>query len=155
MYSEDFFLPATRQALAVRLRRLTPGSRRRWGRMSAHDTVCHLCDAFRVALGEIATPDASTPVHRTVVRWVAFHTAFPWPKGAPTVAELDRSRGGGTPAAEFAADVRELESLMERFGALGDAIAGMRHPLFGPMSRLEWSRWASRHTDHHLRQFGL
>jgi hypothetical protein len=29
------------------------------------------------------------------------------------------------------------------------------HGLFGTMSLRDWQRWAYRHTDHHLRQFGL
>ena len=28
------------------------------------------------------------------------------------------------------------------------------HGLFGVMSRRDWQRWAYRHTNHHLRQFG-
>ena len=29
------------------------------------------------------------------------------------------------------------------------------HGAFGPMSAEDWYRWLVRHTDHHLRQFGL
>jgi hypothetical protein len=29
------------------------------------------------------------------------------------------------------------------------------HGLFGVMTLRGWQRWAYRHTDHHLRQFGL
>jgi len=29
------------------------------------------------------------------------------------------------------------------------------HPIFGPMSRPAWLRWAYLHADHHLRQFGV
>jgi hypothetical protein len=46
---------------------------------------------------------------------------------------------------------------------LGDAAAmvvGTRPrkeplPYFGTMSSRDWQRWAYRHTNHHLRQFGL
>ncbi len=31
----------------------------------------------------------------------------------------------------------------------------MRHPVFGLMTRAQWGRWAYRHMDHHLRQFGV
>jgi hypothetical protein len=30
---------------------------------------------------------------------------------------------------------------------------GQQHPIFGPMSRSAWLRWAYLHMDHHLRQF--
>jgi hypothetical protein len=29
------------------------------------------------------------------------------------------------------------------------------HGFFGTMSVTDWQRWAYKHTDHHLRQFGL
>ena len=29
------------------------------------------------------------------------------------------------------------------------------HGFFGIMSLADWHRWAYKHTDHHLRQFGL
>ena len=38
-----------------RLNTLQPDCVARWGRMSSHQAVCHLSDAFRVALGERTT----------------------------------------------------------------------------------------------------
>ena len=29
------------------------------------------------------------------------------------------------------------------------------HGIFGPMSPRDWHRWAWKHTDYHLRQFGV
>ena len=29
------------------------------------------------------------------------------------------------------------------------------HGFFGTMSVADWQRWAYKHTDHHLRQFGV
>jgi hypothetical protein len=29
------------------------------------------------------------------------------------------------------------------------------HGMLGIMSRRDWQRWAYKHTDYHLRQFGL
>jgi hypothetical protein len=29
------------------------------------------------------------------------------------------------------------------------------HAVFGAMTATDWYRWAYRHTDHHLRQFGV
>jgi hypothetical protein len=54
---------------------------------------------------------------------------------------------------DFARDVAELGSLLDRFAA-ADPAALHPHPVFGRLSRGEWGRWAWRHTDHHLRQFG-
>ena len=41
-----------RDALLARLRVLRPDSPRHWGRMTPHQMVCHLTDAFRMAYSE-------------------------------------------------------------------------------------------------------
>ena len=38
--------------------------------------------------------------------------------------------------------------------ATGDSLEPA-HGLLGSMSTRDWQRWAYRHTDYHLRQFGL
>ena len=44
--------PTARAAILRRIEALTPESERGWGRMTAHQMVCHLSDACRAALGE-------------------------------------------------------------------------------------------------------
>jgi len=46
-----------------------------------------------------------------------------------------------------------LEALSVQFTAEVNTIEGRWHPIFGPMSRSDWLRWAYLHMDHHLRQF--
>jgi hypothetical protein len=150
----SFFVVQDRTALVARLRALKPDSVRRWGSMTPNQMVCHLSDAFRGALGERPIPARGRLVHRTLIRWVAFNTPLPWPRGTPTVAEFDQKRGGTRPVG-FERDRAELVAAIARFGAAGDRIDGAVHPLFGRMARREWDVWAWRHTDHHLRQFGL
>jgi hypothetical protein len=36
-----------------------------------------------------------------------------------------------------------------------DASLEPAHGFFGTMSTRDWQRWAWKHTEHHLRQFGL
>jgi hypothetical protein len=135
-----------------RLGELRPDSVRRWGRMSAHQMMCHLTDGFRMATGEKrvnATPSLS---QRTLIKWIALHLPLPWPAGIMTVSEIDQEVGGTSPA-DFAADLAELEARVAQFAACRGGWPA--HPIFGRMSDAEWLRWGWRHTDHHLRQFGL
>ena len=44
--------PRDTAELLQRVRALRPDSVRRWGRMSVHQMVCHLCDGFRMGMGE-------------------------------------------------------------------------------------------------------
>ena len=138
-----------------RLQNLRLDSPRRWGRMTAHQTVCHLADANRVALGQMSVSMYTPWWSRTLVKWVALRVPLPWPSGIPTRPELDQASGAGTRPAEFAGDVAELVALVERMTEPGAVEEGHAHSFFGKLSRAEWLRWGYLHMDHHLRQFGM
>jgi len=137
-----------------RLRHLQPESKARWGRMNAHQMVCHLSDSFGLAMGLKSASEDISFLNRTVARWVALHTAMPWPKGVPTRPEMDQFRGG-TPPADFDRDTEVLARAMQRFAGTPRSYSFARHPIFGELTEWEWMRWGYRHADHHLRQFGL
>lgn len=142
----------TRSAILARLDALGPDTPGRWGRMNAHQMICHLNDMLRFALGERDGPAAGGWLHHTVLRWYALTMPFRWPHGFPTARQFDQERGG-TPPKEFQADRAELVETIHRFTAPDATL--LHHPLFGPLSRAEWGRWGFRHCDHHLRQFGV
>jgi len=138
-----------------RLRALRRDSERRWGRMSAHQMVCHLSDGYRLLTGDRTTELAATPLPRLMMRWIALYAPVRWPADIPTTPDLDQNAGGTRPS-DFDADVAELERLLrevaiDRRGRL----TGHLHPIFGRMSESAWLRWAYLHADHHLRQFGM
>ena len=54
----------------------------------------------------------------------------------------------------LAADLAELETLMDLMTTRARGFEWPAHPIFGRMSRGAWLRWAYLHMDHHLRQFG-
>jgi len=114
--------------------------------------VCHLSDSFRVAMGHKAVSDAGGPLGRTVVKWIAVYLPLPWPAGILTSPEIDQEHGGTRPV-DFAADLAQLEALIELFTAETTRFDRSAHPVFGPMSDAAWLRWGYRHVDHHLRQF--
>lgn len=123
-----------------------------WGRMSAHQMVCHLSDGFRMAAGHKPVSHTASVLERTFIKWTALYLPLRWPAGLPTRPEVDQEIGGTRPG-DFAADLAELEALVERTSPL-TAREWQRHPTFGRMSKAAWLRWAYLHVDHHLRQFG-
>jgi hypothetical protein len=146
--------PRDKDELLERLGRLRPDSVRRWGRMSAHQMVCHLSDSLLIATGQKTASQAISLPSRTIVKWVALYAPLRWPPGILTRPEVDQYVGGTRPL-EFAADVSRLERLMEAAGADDGSVRwAAMHPIFGRMSERAWLRWAYLHTDHHLRQFG-
>ena len=143
-----------RTELVNRLRQARVDNVRQWGRMNAHQMICHLCDAFRMALGEKPVKDASTLAKRTLVKWMALYLPLQWRPGIVTVPEVDQDVGGTRPV-EFATDLKEAEALLGLLASRAGNRSWPDHPIFGRMSEGAWLRWAYLHTDHHLRQFGL
>ena len=139
--------------ILARLRTLRPDTGRTWGRMSAHQMVCHLADWSRMVLGQKPMRVKGGLFHRTALKWFVLYAPVPWPHGIPTATELDQERGGTRPV-DFAADLAEAESLLEIVTAPNRGLDRPPHPIFGPMSDAEWLRLGYLHTDHHLRQFG-
>jgi len=146
--------PTDKAEIVRRLKTVRPDCTRRWGRMSAHQMVCHLSDAFRLVTHQKAASPATGIVQVTLIKWIALYVPFRWPQGVPTRPEMDQEFEGTKPR-DFAADLAELESLVERIATVGKDYDWPAHPIFGRMSESAWMRWAYLHVDHHLRQFGL
>jgi len=139
--------------LLRRLRSVRPDSIARWGRMSAHQMVCHVADALRMWTGEMPVRTNTNLLKRTMVKWTALYAPLHWPAGIPTSPEIDQERGGTRPA-DFAADVARLEALLDAVTTQTRTLDSQHHPMFGKLSDAAWLRWGYLHMDHHLRQFG-
>ena len=146
-------LPRDTNDLLDRLRTVHPESQRRWGRMSAHQMVCHVADALRLITGEKPAGRDPHVIERTLLKWFVLYAPLRWPPGILTSPELDPEQGGTRPI-DFAADIAEVARLLERVSDPPDGPERRGHPVFGRMPHAAWLRWAWLHTDHHLRQFG-
>lgn len=141
-----------RTDLIHRLATIDPQSTRQWGRMTAHQMICHLSDALRITLGERQAAPNGNWLSHTLIKTICLRAPLPWPRGVKTSAELD-SEQGGSRATEFQTDLDELIHLIERCGEY-DVERWPDHPFFGSMNRWDWGRFNYRHIRHHLRQFG-
>jgi hypothetical protein len=120
--------------------------------MTAGEMVCHLSDCSASILGRSSS---SRPVkHRPILKWLALYTAVPWTRGRKTPASVDPRRGGTRPG-DFETDRRRAVEGLRTFAAAADAAFPHSHAVFGTMTPRDWQHWACRHTDHHLKQFGL
>lgn len=96
----------------------------------------------------------AAPASRPLRKCLALYTALPWPKGLMTRPMVD-PRADGTRPGEFEEDRRRVIAGLEDLTPAQVPALSPIHSHFGPMSRRDWHRWAYRHVDHHLRQFGL
>jgi hypothetical protein len=140
--------------LLQRLQSIRPDTPPQWGKMNAHQMVCHLNDSFAFAMGIKPAGEDITFLGRTLMRWVALHTSLRWPKGVQTRPEMDQVSGGGTPPVEFERDSAALAAAIQQFAGTPRSYQFVGHPIFGELTEWEWMRWGYLHTDHHLRQFG-
>ena len=145
--------PNVRTELTERVKTIEPELKAQWGRMSAHQMLCHCTDSFKVVVGDKHASSAATLLNRMVIRHLALRLPREWPKEIPTRPEVEQGKGG-TPPGDFTADRRALLAELERFSAPGFDYRNCAHPMFGKLSPWEWQRWAYLHLDHHLRQFG-
>ena len=143
-----------KQEIIDRSQKIQPSSPRRWGKMTAHQMLCHLCDSFRGPMGTRHLSTGKMLGPQRVVKWIALNSPFPWPHGIKTRPEADQMIGG-TPPVHFDTDRAEFLALLDRFCQSPEVCEGRPHPTLGLMSREEWLRWGYLHVDHHLRQFGV
>ena len=139
------------QEFCGRLARLQPDTPARWGKMNAHQMVCHLMDTFRAVGGEKHVSSVVNLYGRTLMKWGALHTSIPWPHGIPTRPEIAQE-AGGTPPAEWAVDCEELQ---RRILGFPQWTQFEQHPMMGTLTIDEWRVWGYKHVDHHFRQFGV
>jgi len=147
--------PDVRASLIARLSALTPDSARRWGRLTAHEMLCHLGDAFEMVLLIRPRPNTVRTRHRPIFKGIWLWSAVRFPHGVKTNPSHDPKVDGTRPGV-FEADRERLIARLEAIGTATDQDAlEPLHGLFGTMTLRDWQRWAYKHVDHHLRQFGL
>ncbi len=137
-----------RHEVLTRLATLPPDRRPQWGRFTAPQMVAHLHEAYRMYAGDLRIPLRPVPLRPLVRRLLIHH--LPFPKGAPTAPEL-LARIPST----WDRDVAELSAAIERVRTPAEGSTLPQHPIFGAMTADDWGVLLYKHTDHHLRQFGV
>lgn len=138
--------------LVSRLRRLAPTQPGLWGTMKAQQMALHVGDACAAVLKQRAFAATPRGGPAGLIRFIVLYVLPRMPRGV---------KGGANPAAAivepaaFAQDLERAVTLLQQLATEAPDGLADRHPIFGPMTRADWMRWAFLHTDHHLRQFGL
>jgi hypothetical protein len=147
--TKSIWVERDRQELIRRLEKLTPETRAQWGSMNASKMVMHLIGWMRMATGELPIAPRRLFMRHPVVKQAVIYL-LPWPKGVPTAPELITSDSD-----DFARDHALLLRSIRTLEKPAKASDWPPHPAFGRLSIRTWGALGYRHTDHHLRQFGL
>ena len=145
--------PDVLRSLTARLCAVRVDSPRRWGTLTAHEMLCHLGDAAAMVLRVRPRPEPIPARRRVIAKGLWLWTPIPLPHGVKTNPMHD-PRADGTRPSDFERDrTRALDGIEGIAAARTDTLEPA-HGMFGTMSVRDWQRWAYRHTDYHLRQFG-
>jgi hypothetical protein len=139
-----------RAALIQRASRLKSDTAPLWGTMNAGAMMAHLNDSLRMAFGDLPCKSKNLPLRYKPIRRL-FIYYLPMPKGAPTAPELIARCNG----ASLDDERKNFAQLLDRCAAITPASKFGEHPAFGDLNYDEYGALIAKHTDHHLRQFGL
>ena len=139
----------SRRELHDRVARLSLESRPEWGRFTAPKMVCHLAESLKMAMGDLPVTPKRSPIRFPPLKQLIVYVA-PFPKGVPTAPELLARE-----PRDWTNDVADVQMLLELAAACRTTDTWPEHPAFGKLSKRAWGVLIYRHTDHHLRQFGV
>lgn len=142
--------PEIRTSIADRAQRVTAESMPRWGKFNATGMMAHVNDCLRMALGDLPVKPKKMFLRYKPVRKLIIYY-LPMPKGAPTAPELIERCG----TAVLEDEKKAFIELMTRVGAVPPGTKLNDHPAFGDLSYDEYGALIAKHTDHHLKQFGI
>jgi hypothetical protein len=142
--------PSVRSSFVDRAARLTAATSPLWGRMNAGAMMAHLNDSLRMAFGDLPCKSKNLPLRYKPIRRLIIYY-LPMPKGAPTAPELMARCSG----AALDDERKNFAQLLDRCAAMTPASTFGVHPAFGDLNYDEYGALIWKHTDHHLRQFGL
>ncbi|HEU4891257.1 MAG TPA: hypothetical protein VFT47_06885 [Vicinamibacterales bacterium] len=145
--------PAVLHALIDRLSSVRPDAPRRWGTLTSHEMLCHLGDACEMVT--LVRPRARPLAvrQRPAAKYLWLWLPRRLPHGVPTNPMHD-PRAGGTRPTDFDRDRQRVVAALRTIAAARPGSLEPAHGMFGSMTTRDWQRWAWRHTDYHLRQFG-
>ena len=148
---QTLFDPAARESILQRLGSLYPEAARQWGRMDAAQMLAHCSVALEAGTGD--TPLKQKLIGKIFAPFVkrSLLGEKPFSRNSPTDPTFVV-----TDSRDFAREKERLKALIVRFCQLGPAHAGKHtHSFLGKISGDDWGVMMHKHTDHHLKQFGV
>jgi uncharacterized protein DUF1569 len=120
--------------------------------MTAPQAVAHCSVAFEWAVGDKRPPRMF--IGRLIgglVKGFVLRDDQPMRRGAPTAPDMVV-----TDERDLETERRRLRALIDRFTSAGPSgCTSQPHSFFGRLTPDEWAVLMYKHTDHHLRQFGV
>jgi len=149
MEIKNLFDSTVKQDMIQRINKLTPGSKALWGKMNVSQMLAHVQMPIGIAFG------THQPKGSFLLRLIGplfkkgLWNETPYKQGLPTDPTFIMTGNDK----DFEKEKQELLNMIDRFNEMN--IASENHPVFGKLTKENWSKATWKHLDHHLRQFGV
>ncbi|HRG19248.1 MAG TPA: DUF1569 domain-containing protein [Flavobacterium lutivivi] len=142
---------ASNDSMIDRINKLTPESKALWGKMNAAQMCRHCAIAIDIAFGkgDLKVNFLMKLLGKMLKKKVFYGGEMG--KNSPTAKEFII-----TEDLDLEKTKAELITNFSRFASEGKSvIKTMNHPFWGKMTYEDWDALMWKHTDHHLKQFGV
>ena len=148
MEVKNLFDATAKQEIIDRINKLTPQSERQWGKMDVAQMLAHCQMPLGVATGKHKLKGSGfLKLIGPLLKGLLFNNK-PFKKNLGT----DKSFIMTTPK-EFEKEKSGLIQMINDFSA--SSMTDEPHPIFGKLTKEQWSKGTWKHLDHHLMQFGV
>ncbi len=143
------------EKIIQRINNLQVDSKNLWGKMTAHQMLCHVSDPIRDILGIRQTEPVTPPEMREQIKAMVL-VEEDWAYNLPTFTPyLQDESGGGTIPKDFEDDRKNLIEMLNQFFNTADDFTFHPHAGLGMLTKDEYGKYIWKHADHHLRAFGV
>jgi hypothetical protein len=146
---KNLFDPSVKKEITDRISKLTPQSQRQWGRMDVAQMLAHVQMPIGIAMGTHHIKSGGLMKLILPLFKKMLYDKKPWKQGLPT----DKTFVMADKIKDFDTEKNKLLDMVNRFTETN--MINEKHPVFGKLTKEQWSKATWKHLDHHLRQFGV
>ena len=149
MEVKDLFDPSVKQEIIDRVNKLTAQTQRQWGKMNVSQMLAHVQMPILIAFG------THQPKGSFLLRLIGplFKSKLwdenPYKRSLPTDPTFIMTNR----EKEFEREKSALLELIDKFSE--ESLVSEKHPVFGKLTKDNWSKATWKHLDHHLKQLGV
>jgi hypothetical protein len=136
-----------------RINKLTPESKRQWGKMDVSRMLAHCCVTYEMVYEPDKHPKPNPMmgvILKLFIRKVVT-SEKPFKKNSATAPAFIM-----TSDKDFETERKRLIDFIQKTQELGEGeFDGKRSVSFGVLNKTEWSNMFYKHLNHHLSQFGV
>ena len=149
MEIKNLFDDAVKQEITERISKLTASTQHQWGKMDVAQMLAHVQIPMGVAFGTTTVKGNWLMKLILPLFKKALYDDKPWKQGLPTDKTFIMT---GQPK-DFETEKNQLLDKISRFSESN--MINEKHPVFGKLTKEQWSKATWKHIDHHLKQFGV